>query len=156
MHTDAFAEISLVLAIGALIAVITKSLKQPLIIAYIVTGLIVGSSSVGLLKSFDTVDLLGNFGITLLLFIVGLGLNPKIIKEVGKPALLTGIGQVFFTIVIGYFLSGALGYSKTSSAWSPLYSFKSITVSGGTKHFLSTFDLCCFLGFQITFAPSGT
>ena len=115
MHTDAFAEISLVLAIGALIAVITKSLRQPLIIAYILTGLIVGSSSVGLLKSFDTVDLLGNFGITLLLFIVGLGLNPKIIKEVGKPALLTGIGQVFFTIVIGYFLSGALGYSKTSS-----------------------------------------
>lgn len=115
MHTDAFAEISLVLAIGALIALITKSLRQPLIIAYIITGLIVGSASVGLLKSFDTVDLLGNFGITLLLFIVGLGLNPKIIKEVGKPALLTGIGQVFFTIVIGYFLSGALGYSKTSS-----------------------------------------
>ncbi len=115
MHDSIFTEISLVLAIGALIAIIMRFLRQPLIIAYIITGLIVGSATVGILQSFETVDLLGHFGVALLLFIVGLGLNPKVIKEVGKPAVLTGLGQVLVTFTLGFFLSQALGFNTTSA-----------------------------------------
>jgi Kef-type K+ transport system membrane component KefB len=115
MHSSIFTEIALVLAIGALIAGIVRLLRQPLIIAYILTGLLVGGSAFGLLESIETVELLGQFGVALLLFIVGLGLNPKVVKEVGKPAVLTGLGQVFFTFILGLLLSKGLGFGATES-----------------------------------------
>jgi Kef-type K+ transport system membrane component KefB len=112
-----FTEITLLIAVAAGIAMIMRFLKQPLIIGYIFTGLIVGPSMLGFVKSYETVGLLGEFGIALLLFVVGLGLNPKVIKEVGKVAVFTGIGQVFFTVFFASFLTRALGYSATESLY---------------------------------------
>ncbi len=59
--------------------------------------------------------MLGNFGVALLLFIVGLGLNPKVIKAVGKVAVLTGVGQVLFTTFFGFWIATSLGYSQTTA-----------------------------------------
>lgn len=115
MHNNIFVEISALLALAAGVAMILRFLRQPLIISYIVTGLIVGPSVLALVKSPETIEVLGNFGVALLLFIVGLGLNPKVIKEVGKISLLTGVGQVIFTSVIGFFLVRLLGYSTIMS-----------------------------------------
>lgn len=115
MHGNVFTEISLVLAIAAVVAVIVRALKQPLIIGYILTGLLIGPSLLGLLHSPETIEQFGNFGIALLLFIVGLGLNPKVIKEVGKISLLTGIGQVLFTSAIGFWIGIALGYNPVTA-----------------------------------------
>lgn len=115
MHTDAFVEISALLGLCAAVALLMRFLRQPLIIGYILTGLIVGPSILGLVKSPDTIEILGNFGVALLLFIVGLGLNPKIVKEVGKISLLTGVGQVIFTSVIGFGLVRALGYAPLTA-----------------------------------------
>ncbi len=117
MHTNIFVEISALLVLSAIISLIVKALRQPLIIGYILTGLIVGPSLLGIVQSPDTIGLLGTFGVTLLLFIVGLGLNPKVIKEVGKVSLFTGIGQVLFTSLIGYFIIIALGYSKMEAVY---------------------------------------
>ena len=115
MHGNVFIEISLVLGIAAGVAIIIRALKQPLIIGYILTGLLIGPSILGLLDSPETIEQFGAFGIALLLFIVGLGLNPKVVKEVGKISLLTGIGQVLFTSAIGYWIGIALGYSPMSA-----------------------------------------
>jgi len=117
MHTEIFVEISALLAISAIISLIVKSLRQPMIIGYIITGLLVGPSVLGLIKSPDTIGVLGIFGVTLLLFIVGLGLNPRVIKEVGKVSLFTGIGQVLFTSLIGYFIVVNLGYSQMEAVY---------------------------------------
>lgn len=110
-----FTEISILVALAAAVSVVMRALKQPLIIGNILTGLIVGPSLLGLVKSPDTVGLLGEFGIALLLFVVGLGLNPKVVKEVGKVSLFTGLGQIFFTIVFALILSSVLGYSSVES-----------------------------------------
>ena len=115
MHTEAFVEISALLALCAAIAILMRFLRQPLIISYILTGLIVGPSILGLVKSPDTIEILGNFGVALLLFIVGLGLNPKIVKEVGKISLLTGVGQVIFTSLIGFGIVRLLGYAPLTA-----------------------------------------
>ncbi|MCA9337710.1 cation:proton antiporter, partial [Candidatus Saccharibacteria bacterium] len=115
MHTEAFVEISALLALCAAIAILMRFLRQPLIISYILTGLIVGPSILGIVKSPDTIEILGNFGVALLLFIVGLGLNPKIVKEVGKISLLTGVGQVIFTSLIGFGIVRLLGYAPLTA-----------------------------------------
>lgn len=63
-----------------------------------------------LLESYEIIDALSKMGITLLLFIVGLGLSPKVIKEVGKVSIITGVGQVLFTSILGFFIGIALGF----------------------------------------------
>ncbi len=110
MHTNVFVEISTLLVLSALVSLIIRALRQPMIIGYILTGLIVGPSLLGLVKSPETIEVLGNFGIALLLFIVGLGLNPRVIKEVGKVAVITGFVQVVFAAGVGYFIVTALHY----------------------------------------------
>lgn len=115
MHGDIFTEISILLALSAAIAMVMRALRQPLIVGHIFTGILVGPSILGLVESPETIEVFGKFGIALLLFIVGLGLNPKVIKEVGRVSLLTGVGQVLFTSLLGYALVRALGYGAMTS-----------------------------------------
>ncbi|MEK6934601.1 MAG: cation:proton antiporter, partial [Nanoarchaeota archaeon] len=61
--------------------------------------------------STDTIAIFSQMGVVLLLFIVGLNLSPRVIKEVGKVSLVTGIGQIIFTSLIGFFISRLLGFS---------------------------------------------
>lgn len=114
---EVFVEISALLAIATIISLVMRFLRQPLIIGYIITGLLVGPAVLGIVQSSETLETFSSFGIALLLFIVGLGLNPKVIKEVGKVSLLTGVGQVIFTTLIGFFIVYALGYSTIAAIY---------------------------------------
>ncbi len=114
---NTFFEVGIVVGIAALISLFIRFLKQPLIIAYILTGIIVGPSLLNLITSTDTIALFSHMGVALLLFVVGLGLDPKVIKEVGLVSVITGVGQVFFTTVIGFLLSLALGFPTLTAAY---------------------------------------
>ena len=122
---DTFIELSIIIGITVLITGILRLLKQPLIIGYIVAGIIVGPYLLDVVSSTETMSILSHIGIALLLFIVGLSLSPKVIKEVGKVSLITGVGQVVFTSVIGFFICTLLGFSTIVS----LYVAVSITFS---------------------------
>jgi len=115
MHESVFTELSIIIAIGAVISLIMRLIRQPLIIGYILTGVVVGPSVMNLMKSQETVDVFANIGVALLLFIVGLGLNPKIIREVGKVSAFASIAQIAVTTVIGYLFGQVMGYSTTES-----------------------------------------
>lgn len=110
-----FTELSLVIAIAAGVALIMRLIKQPLMIGHILTGIIVGPSVLHLVKSPATIESFSNIGIALLLFIIGLGLNPRVIKEVGKVASLTGIIQVGLTSLVGWAGGRMLGLSQNES-----------------------------------------
>ena len=69
MH-DIFTELSLIIAIGTVISLGMRLLKQPLIIGHIVTGIIVGPSVLGIIGSAETIEVFSKIGITLLLFII--------------------------------------------------------------------------------------
>ncbi|MEX0668777.1 MAG: cation:proton antiporter family protein [Candidatus Saccharimonadales bacterium] len=114
---DVFVEISLILVVATLIAALMQLLRQPLIIGHIITGLIVGPTVLDLVHSAETVELFSHMGIALLLFIIGLGLNPRVIKEVGKIAVMTGVGQILFTSTIGFLVAQALGFSAAHSVY---------------------------------------
>jgi Kef-type K+ transport system membrane component KefB len=72
-----FAEIGMIMAVAVAVAGIMHALKQPLIIAYIITGLIVGPYFLDLIQSKETFEVFSSIGVALLLFIIGLGLNPQ-------------------------------------------------------------------------------
>jgi Kef-type K+ transport system membrane component KefB len=110
-----FYEFALILFFAAVLGGLGQLLKQPLIVMFIFLGILVGPSVLDIVKSQDKIDLLAEVGIAILLFIVGLKLDIRIIKSVGKIALLTGLGQVLFTSLIGYFLGLYLGFSSLHS-----------------------------------------
>ena len=115
---DLFLQISLALLIVLGISFIMRILKQPLIIGYILAGIISGPLFLNLLSDNNsTIHLFSQLGIAFLLFIVGLHLSPKVIKEVGKISLITGIGQVIFTSLIGYFGAILLGFDVITSIY---------------------------------------
>ncbi|MDD4049952.1 MAG: cation:proton antiporter [Candidatus ainarchaeum sp.] len=112
---EVFFEIALIIGIATLVGLIMQKLKQPLLIGYIFTGIIIGILNI--LTDIETIKIFSEIGIALLLFVVGLHLNPKIIKEVGKVSLITGLGQVVFTSVIGFLISKILGFSTVISIY---------------------------------------
>jgi len=114
---EIFIELSIIIGITVLITGITKLLKQPLIIGYILTGIIVSPYFLNIVQSAETIKVFSQIGIALLLFIVGLSLSPKVIKEVGKVSLITGIGQIIFTSLIGFFIGRLLGFSVIVSLY---------------------------------------
>lgn len=115
MENSVLIQVGLILAITAGVSTIMKLLRQPLIIGYILTGLLIGPSFLGLFEVTELFDSLARFGIALLLFIIGLGLNPRVIKEVGKPAVVSGIGQVTFTALVGFVLAKSFGFDTTEA-----------------------------------------
>ncbi|MDO9604309.1 cation:proton antiporter [Hydrogenophaga sp.] len=104
-----FAEFALLLLICALAGAVFVRLRQPVLIAYIVVGVVVGPAVLGLVTAHDQIDLLAQVGVAVLLFAVGLKLDLHHIRHIGPVALATGLGQLAFTIVIGFAIILALG-----------------------------------------------
>jgi len=112
-----FVQLSQIILIVLGVSFLLRIFKQPLIIGYILSGIIIGPIFLNLISANETISIFSEFGIAFLLFIVGLHLSPKVIKEVGKVSLVTGIGQVLFTSLIGYLIGISLGFSSTISIY---------------------------------------
>ena len=112
-----FIEFSLVVVLVTLVSIAIYKLKQPLVIAYIITGLLIGYILNIHQDTKETLEILSQFGIAFLLFIIGLSLKPAVLKEVGKISIITGIGQVIFTSAIGFFISLLLGFNIITSIY---------------------------------------
>ncbi len=112
-----FTEMTVILAISAAVGLIATRLKQPLIVAFIVVGILVGPSGFDLVTSHEQLHLLAEMGIAILLFVVGLKLDLHLIRTMGPVALATGLGQVLFTSVFGFLIALALGFSAVSALY---------------------------------------
>lgn len=110
-----FYEFTAILFLAAVLGAVGQLLRQPLIVMFIALGILVGPSFLDIVKSKENINLLAEIGVSVLLFIVGLKLDLRLIKSIGKIALLTGLGQVFFTSVLGYFIGLSLGFSGIHS-----------------------------------------
>ena len=114
---DIFFQIGLMFIIAALLAYAAKLLKQPLITAYIAAGIIISQYSLNIIEDTSIISTMAEIGVVFLLFITGLGLSPMIIKGFGKISLFTGIGQVLFTSIIGFFILYLFGFSVVESVY---------------------------------------
>jgi len=106
---EVFSEFALLLLISAAAGAVSMWLRQPILIAYIVVGIVAGPAVLGLVRAHDQIDLLAQVGVAVLLFVVGLKLDLQHVRHIGPVALATGLGQLAFTIVIGFFLILLMG-----------------------------------------------
>lgn len=112
-----FLETTVLLGLASMLAVGFRLLKQPPILAYILTGILLGPFALVDHAGQEAIHLFSEIGITLLLFMLGLELKLSELRFVGKVALLTGLGQIIFSIGLGVGVGLLLGYSTLVSLY---------------------------------------
>lgn len=110
---SAIIEIGIIIGLAAVLSLLSKLIKQPPIIAYLITGILVGPLALNLLNSTELVQTFAKIGVTFLLFIVGLNLDFRVLKQVGGVSLVVGIGQILVTATFGFLIAIGLGYGYT-------------------------------------------
>jgi Kef-type K+ transport system membrane component KefB len=108
MHSSVYQEVTLLLLATAVLGLIALRLRQPVIVAYILIGIVAGPSVLDWVSAHEPMQLLAEIGVTILLFVVGLKLDIHLVRKLGAVALATGLGQLGFTIVGGFLIGLAL------------------------------------------------
>lgn len=116
MHSI-FNELTLLLILAGAIAFIVSLLKQPSIVGYIITGLLLGPLGYYKIREGEALSGLAEIGITLLLFMVGLELDMSQLKKMGRSVLFAGLTQVLLTSSAGFLLLKLLHFSTISSLY---------------------------------------
>jgi len=113
-----FIHLAIILGLAFLVSYLIKIFKQPIIIGYIIAGILISPFIFKFGASTEFLDTFSKFGIAFLLFIVGLHLNPKIIKEIGTSSLIIGLLQIIVTFIFGFAISNqVLSYGVIASIY---------------------------------------
>lgn len=115
--TSVVFDLAIVILIAAVFGVIARIFKQPTILAYLATGILIAAVGMLAVGANETFTAFSELGIMLLLFMVGLEINYTSLRLVGVQSLILGLGQIVFTFGIGYFLTSLLGFSSLTSAY---------------------------------------
>ncbi len=112
MIEELFLQLSLLLGLTLLIGFIAKMLRQPFLVAYIAAGICAGPLLLNLLdREQPLYHLFSQFGVVLLLFMVGLSLDFNYLKKIGRVALFTGLGQILIGGPLTMLLLHFLGFA---------------------------------------------
>jgi Kef-type K+ transport system membrane component KefB len=112
-----FEQVAAVLVVCVVAGALATLLRQPLIVGLIAAGIAVGPEALGLVETSTEIELLAKIGISLLLFVVGLKLDVRLVRNLGPVALATGLGQVVFTSAAGYLIAVALGFQVVQAVY---------------------------------------
>ena len=111
-----FVDLIQILGVATVAAVVATLLRQPIVVAFIFVGVFVGPAGIDLVPADSAfVDLFGRVGIALLLFVVGLKLDPALIRTAGFVAVISGLGQVIITTIVGFLITMAFGVDLLSA-----------------------------------------
>lgn len=110
-----FVQLSVILLTVAIGALLLAKAKQPLLLSYILAGLLLGAVGLPILTDPHTIDLLSELGIAILLFIIGTHLSLPTLKQLGWRVVLIGLLQVVFTTLFSSIVFFALDFSLVPS-----------------------------------------
>ncbi len=124
-----FLELAILIGFATTLAALLYYFKQPTIVAYIIAGLILGPIGLNAVQDPQALESFSKLGIAFLLFLVGLELNLKSLKEIGKIATVTGIGQMLFCTILGFIIGKLLGYPDATAFFLALaFAFSSTVI----------------------------
>ncbi|MBU2100425.1 cation:proton antiporter [Candidatus Micrarchaeota archaeon] len=117
MIQDFFLELAAVIVLATLLGFLFRKLKQPILLAFIFAGIILGSSFLNVITYKELLDVFSELGVAFLLFLVGINLDLRIFREIGKTSIITGIGQIVFTTLVGFGIASFLGFGFLESLY---------------------------------------
>lgn len=112
-----FIQLAIILGLASVLGFITLRFKLPLLIAYLFGGLLLASTSIFDVKTFGALSFLPEIGIAFVLFLVGMELDLREIKSLGKPILTAGIFQIIITTIAGSTIARLLGFAEVESLY---------------------------------------
>jgi CPA2 family monovalent cation:H+ antiporter-2 len=111
--------IAILVAAAVVGGMIAHRFRQPVILGYLLIGVIVGPYALGLVGDREIVEVLATIGVTLLMFTLGLETSFSQLRQIGKVGFLGGILQVVITFGLG--LSVGIGIFRWPFAQSALF-----------------------------------
>lgn len=110
-------ELGFMIVLAAALGVILRMLKQPVMLAYLATGALIGYFGFFDLRNAETFRVFSDLGIMFLLFLVGLEINYTSLRIVGRTAIILGVAQMAVTSGLGFLIARALGFAQISSLY---------------------------------------
>jgi Kef-type K+ transport system membrane component KefB len=108
------ADLALIIITATVLAFLARKTGQPTIVAYIVTGLILGAG-LNLVSETEMTSLFSELGLVFLLFLIGLEMDIKKIRDVLKPVTVIGFIQMALFLIVGFLVATVLGFSTVES-----------------------------------------
>jgi CPA2 family monovalent cation:H+ antiporter-2 len=124
---------------GMIGAWLMHKIKFPTIIGFILVGIIVGPYGLSIIEDTELINLLAEFGIIILLFVVGLEFSIHKLRRVGLNGIIIGTVQLGIVFFLGYVVAVALGWSHLEALF--LGSILSITSTAISLRFLRDLNL---------------
>ncbi len=110
-------DFTIVMIVASVMALVSYKLKQPMVIGYIIAGMIIGpyTPPFGLVLNLDVLNLFSEIGVMLLLFVVGMEFPIEKLRKIGKRAFVIATSEAFGTFAIGFVVTQSLHYSLSNS-----------------------------------------
>jgi CPA2 family monovalent cation:H+ antiporter-2 len=110
-------DFTIIMIAASIMAMVSYKLKQPMVIGYIIAGMIIGpfTPPFSLISNFDVLNLFAEIGVILLLFVVGMEFPIEKLRNIGKKALVIAFSEGLGTFAIGFLVCQAVNYSLADS-----------------------------------------
>ena len=110
-------DFTIIMIAASIMAMVSYKLKQPMVIGYIIAGMIIGpfTPPFSLISNFDVLNLFAEIGVILLLFVVGMEFPIEKLRKIGKRALVIAFSEGLGTFAIGFLVCQAVNYSLADS-----------------------------------------
>ena len=130
-------DMALILLVGALVTILFKRIKQPLVLGYIIAGFLVGPhfNLLPTIVDHDNIETFAHIGVIMLLFSLGLEFSFKKLMKVGGPASITAVIEIIFVGLAGYLTGYLLGWNQMDSLF-----LAGMLASSSTTIILRAFD----------------
>lgn len=118
MHLPALiVDLALIMAVAAVMTLIFRFLKQPVVLGYLLAGMIVGpyTPPFQLIKDLPSIKTLAELGVIFLMFTLGLEFSFRKLTKVGLTAFITALSEISFFVIFGYLFGKMLGWNNMES-----------------------------------------
>jgi monovalent cation:H+ antiporter-2, CPA2 family len=118
MHAINFLQdLAVVLIVAGLVTIVFHRLKQPVVLGYIIAGVIIGPHTppFELIHDRGAINTLAELGVILLMFGLGLEFHLRKLKQVGAPAFIAAFLEIMLMVWVGYEIGRAFGWSTMDS-----------------------------------------
>lgn len=118
-HITFLQDLSVVMIIAAVVTILFRQLKQPVVLGYILAGVIIGPHTppYSLVEDEHTIETLSELGVIFLMFALGLEFSLKKLTKVGATALIAASAEILLMIWVGYQLGQAFGWGTMDSVF---------------------------------------
>lgn len=110
-------DFAVIMIIAAVMLFVTYKLKQPMVIGYILAGMVIGpyTPPFRLIHDINTLNVLAELGIIMLMFVIGTEFPISKLRSVGRTSIMVALAESLGTLTIVFFVAQTLGFSQFDS-----------------------------------------